>query len=75
MGVFLGIDTSNYTTSLSLYDPDTNRVEMEKTAAAGEVGAVRLASIRCGVFACEAVGRVGPNPVCPYRCFAGRDRL
>ena len=30
MSVFLGIDTSNYTTSLSLYDTASNRVEMEK---------------------------------------------
>ena len=30
MGVFLGIDTSNYTTSLALYDSESGVVRMEK---------------------------------------------
>ena len=48
MGVFLGIDTSNYTTSLSLYDPDTNQVEMEKRLLPVKPG-------QCGLRQSDAV--------------------
>lgn len=48
MGVFLGIDTSNYTTSLSLYDPDANTVEMEKQLLPVKAG-------QCGLRQSDAV--------------------
>ncbi|MDD6236308.1 MAG: peptidase M22 [Clostridiales bacterium] len=41
MSVFLGIDTSNYTTSAALYDTDDNRIVMEKQllpVKSGELG-------------------------------------
>lgn len=42
MSVFLGIDTSNYTTSLALYDSDTGAVEMEKRLLPTAAGALGL---------------------------------
>ena len=48
MSVFLGIDTSNYTTSLSLYDTASNRVEMEKRLLPVKPG-------QCGLRQSDAV--------------------
>lgn len=48
MSVFLGIDTSNYTTSLSLYDTASNRVEMEKRLLPVKSG-------QCGLRQSDAV--------------------
>ena len=70
MGVFLGIDTSNYTTSLSLYDPDTNRVEMEKRllpVKSGQCGlrqsdAVFLHVKQLGELAQTLFARTGVSP-------------
>ena len=41
MSVFLGIDTSNYTTSAALYDTENDRIVMEKQllpVKSGELG-------------------------------------
>ena len=42
MGVFLGLDTSNYTTSTALYDSDTGEVIMEKKLLPTAPGALGL---------------------------------
>lgn len=42
MGLFLGIDTSNYTTSAALYDSRAGRVRMEKKLLPTAVGAAGL---------------------------------
>ena len=42
MGMYLGIDTSNYTTSLALYDSDSNVMEMEKKLLPTKEGALGL---------------------------------
>ena len=48
MSVFLGIDTSNYTTSLSLYDTASQRIEMEKRLLPVKPG-------QCGLRQSDAV--------------------
>ncbi len=48
MSIFLGIDTSNYTTSLSLYDTASNQVEMEKRLLPVKPG-------QCGLRQSDAV--------------------
>ena len=42
MGAYLGIDTSNYTTSLALYDSGTGEVRMEKKLLPTAPGALGL---------------------------------
>lgn len=40
--MFLGIDTSNYTTSIALYEPDSGRIQMEKRLLPTAPGALGL---------------------------------
>lgn len=70
MSVFLGIDTSNYTTSLSLYDTETQQVEMEKQllpVKSGQCGlrqsdAVFLHVKQLGQLAQTLFARAGKQP-------------
>ena len=74
MGVFLGLDTSNYTTSTALYDSDTGEVIMERKLLPTAPGALLverskgdflnlMAGLREWVFPFFPVGQ--RVPTCP----------
>ena len=42
MGLYLGLDTSNYTTSAALYDSDTNQIQMRKQLLPVKDGSIGL---------------------------------
>lgn len=48
MSLFLGIDTSNYTTSVAVYNSEKRRNAAAKTAFARKTGTAWLKTERCG---------------------------
>lgn len=53
MGRFLGIDTSNYKTSLGVYDTEKNSIVQYKRPLAVKEGSNGAKAKRCCFFACE----------------------
>ena len=58
MGLFLGIDTSNYTTSMALLDSESGKMIQQKAVASGKRGA-GTATKRSIVSTCAPAARAG----------------
>lgn len=59
MSVFLGIDTSNYTTSAALFDSDSNTVIQSKKLLPVKEGELGLRQSDAVFFACKAAWGYG----------------